>query len=156
MVLAISSSAFKPGASIPRLYTCDGKDVSPPLSWSGIPAGTRALAVTCDDPDAPAGNWVHWVIFNIPASAASLPEGVVPKEALQDGSRQGRNDFGRIGYGGPCPPQGRPHHYLFTLYALDREIALQAGCRKADLFAAMKGRILQTANVSGTYGRQAG
>ena len=153
MALAISSSAFQPGAPIPRPYTCDGRDVSPPLAWSGVPAGTRALALVCDDPDAPAGNWVHWVIFNIPASLPGLGEGVAAQAALADGTRQGRNDFGRIGYGGPSPPQGRQHRYIFTLYALDRELPLQGGCRKADLMAAMKGHVLQSAAVSGTYKR---
>jgi Raf kinase inhibitor-like YbhB/YbcL family protein len=153
MALEISSTVFPPGGAIPLVYTCDGKDRSPSLSWSGAPPAAQAMALICEDPDAPAGTWVHWVIFNIPASSRGLKEGVSAAAVLDDGSRQGKNDFGRIGYGGPCPPQGKPHRYVFTLYALDRELALQAGCRKADLLAAMKGRVLATASMFATYKR---
>src|SRR3989304_2756237 len=119
MSIQLTSSAFTDGSPIPARHTCDGPDVSPMLKWSGAPAGTKSFALICDDPDAPAGTWVHWVIYGIPPDTTDLPEGVPPDETLPDGSRQGKNDFGRIGYGGPCPPPGKPHRYYFKIYALD-------------------------------------
>jgi Raf kinase inhibitor-like YbhB/YbcL family protein len=153
MAFTLASDAFKPAGRIPTIYTCDGRDISPALSWSGPPPAAKSFAVICDDPDAPVGIWVHWVIFNIPASSHGLAQGVRTVSALEDGTRQGRNDFGRLGYGGPCPPQGKPHRYVFTLHALDRELALPAGALKADLVKAMEGRVLAKASLYGTYQR---
>ena len=147
MTFALTSSAFTEGGPIPREHTCDGKDVAPPLAWSGAPAGVRTFALIADDPDAPGGVWVHWVLFDLPGTAAALPENLAD-------AKQGRNDFKRIGYGGPCPPPGKPHRYVFKLYALDTALALKAGATKADVERAMQGHILGTAQLVGTYARQ--
>ena len=128
-------------------------DVSPPLNWSEAPAGTRSFALICEDPDAPAGTWVHWVIYHLPVTAIELPEMVTPTAELPDGARQGLNDFRRVGYGGPCPPPGRPHRYFFKLYALDNEPDLKPRATKADLLRAMQGHILGQAQLVGTYQR---
>ena len=153
MALELRSSAFSEGDRIPSKYTCDGKDTSPPLSWTGIPAGGKSLALTCDDPDAPRGLWVHWVAFDLPPSAAGLPEGVPATSEISGGGRQGKNDFGKIGYGGPCPPSGT-HRYVFTLYALDSTLGLPAGATRQDLLAAMRNRALGEATLTGTYSRR--
>lgn len=153
MPLKITSPAFPDGGSIPPLYTCDGRDVSPPLSWEGVPAGANSLALVCDDPDAPRGVWVHWVIFNLSPSAAGLPEGVPPRKEVDGGGLQGSNDFRRIGYGGPCPPSGT-HRYVFRLYALDAEVPLAAGATKSELVAAMKGHVRSEAALTGKYSRR--
>lgn len=146
MTLKIQSTAFSEGGSIPRPYTCDGKDVSPALAWSGAPEKTKSFALICDDPDAQSKTWVHWVLFNIPAQTRELPE------AASGGGVGGKNDFGKIGYGGPCPPSGT-HRYLFKLYALDAELTLSAGATKDDVERAMKGRILAQATLTGKYAR---
>lgn len=153
MAFSISSSAFKPGGSIPAEFTADGRDVSPALSWEDPPAGTQSFALICEDPDAPVGNWVHWVLWNIPGSARGLPRGVQTVRVLPDGSAQGKNDFGRFGYGGPSPPRGKPHRYFFRLYALAQKLTLAAGASRKELEAAMAGRILARAELIGTYGR---
>jgi Raf kinase inhibitor-like YbhB/YbcL family protein len=153
MALDLRSSAFSDGGRIPSKYTCDGKDTSPPLSWTGIPAGGKCLALTCDDPDAPRGLWVHWVVFDLPPSATGLPEGVPATPEISGGGRQGKNDFGKIGYGGPCPPSGT-HRYVFTLYALDSTLGLPAGATRQDLLAAMRNRALGEATLTGTYSRR--
>ncbi len=153
MTFSISTTAFPPGGSIPRAFTADGKDTSPALSWQGPPAGTQAFALVCDDPDAPVGTWVHWVIWNIPATAKGLGQGVQTVKTLADGSAQGKNDFGRIGYGGPSPPPGKPHRYFFRLYALKEKLSLAPGATRSDLDKAMQGRILEAAELFGTYGR---
>jgi hypothetical protein len=153
MPLEIVSPAFPEGGAIPRPYTCDGRNVSPPLSWKGVPAGVKSLALVCDDPDAPAGIWVHWVIFNLPAGATGLPESVPPRKDVAGGGFQGTNDFRKIGYGGPCPPSGT-HRYRFTLYALDAEVPIAAGATKADLVAAMKGLVRAEATLTGKYSRR--
>ena len=153
MSFTIRSSVFEPGGSIARVYTCDDRDISPSLSWENPPEGTLSFALICDDPDAPMGTWVHWVLYNIPASARGLPENVPPVQRLEDGSLQGKNDFGRIGYGGPCPPRGKPHRYFFKLYALDEELSLSAGLTKKALLKAIQGHILGQAEVFGKYGR---
>jgi Raf kinase inhibitor-like YbhB/YbcL family protein len=148
--------AFEDGASIPAQYTCDGADVSPPLTWSGVPAGTRSFALICDDPDAPGKTWVHWVAYCIPGELQSLPEGL-PKIPMlrQHGSiEQGTNDFRAIGYGGPCPPSGKPHRYYFKLYALKSPPELPAGSSKADLERAMAGKVVDQAQLMGTYQRK--
>jgi len=151
--MEIKSQAFAHGALIPPKYTCDGADVSPPLSWSGAPAATRSFALISDDPDAPAGTWVHWVAWNIPAGAQSLEEGVPKKETLPSGARQGSNDFGSTGYGGPCPPSGT-HRYFFKLYALDATLDLPAATTKKDLERAMQGHIRAQAELMGKYARR--
>ena len=119
MSLAVTTTTFSLGGAIPKGYTCDGADTSPDLSWSGAPAGVHSFALIADDPDAPVGTWTHWLIWNIPVQSTGLPKGVPKEETLGDGTRQGRNDFLRIGYGGPCPPPGKPHRYFFKVYALD-------------------------------------
>jgi len=151
--MEIKSPAFKEGELIPSKYTCDGPDISPPLEWSDAPAGTRSFALISDDPDAPVGTWVHWVIFNIPANVNKLDEDVPKKDVLSNGARQGRNDFGRFGYGGPCPPGGT-HRYYFKLYALDKELDLKAGSTKRDLLKAMEGHVLAEAYLMGKYKRK--
>ena len=153
MSIELSSTAFQPGATIPQQYTGDGADRSPPLRWSETPSGTTSLAVICDDPDAPRGTWVHWVLFNLPAPTRALEEGMPPTATLDNGATQGRNDFGNTGYGGPAPPPGRPHRYVFTLYALDVAVDLSPGVTKAQLLGAMKGHVLAEGQLVGTYGR---
>jgi hypothetical protein len=149
----MTSSAFSTGETIPKKFTCDGPDVSPKLAWNDPPAKTQSFALIMDDPDAPVGTWVHWVLYDLPADAKELSEGVAKKEQLPNGALQGRNDFGKIGYGGPCPPPGKPHRYLFKLYALDAKLNLKAGATKAEVERAMKGHILVQAEVIGRYGR---
>jgi len=156
MALKLSSSAFTSNGEIPRDYTCDGSDRSPPLSWSGAPPGTRSLALIVDDPDAPDPRhpkmtWVHWVLYNLPASSEGLPEAVAA-EALPPGTREGLNDWRRTGYGGPCPPVGR-HRYFHKLYALDAELPDLGAASKADLEKAMRGHVLAEAQLIGTYQR---
>jgi len=153
MAFSMHSGAFKPGGTIPKEFTADGRDVSPALSWENPPAGSQSFALVCDDPDAPVGTWVHWVLWNIPATAKGLPQGVQTVQVLPDGSAQGRNDFGRIGYGGPSPPRGKPHRYFFRLYALSAKLSLPAGSTRKQLDAAMAGRILASVELIGTYGR---
>jgi Raf kinase inhibitor-like YbhB/YbcL family protein len=153
MALELSSSAFEQNGTVPRKYTCDGKDVSPPLAWTGPPSGTQSFALITDDPDAPGGTWVHWVIYDLPASARSLADAVPSVPRLDDGAVQGTNDFKKLGYGGPCPPKGGAHRYFFKLYALDRKVTLQPGASKAQLVQAMKGHILAEAQLVGLYKR---
>jgi Raf kinase inhibitor-like YbhB/YbcL family protein len=153
MSLQISSSAFSAGETIPKKFTCDGPDASPALRWNEPPAKTQSFALIMDDPDAPVGTWVHWVLFDLPADTRELGEGVAKQEQLANGARQGRNDFGKIGYGGPCPPPGKPHRYFFKLYALDAKLNLKAGVTKADVERAMMGHVLAQAEVMGKYGR---
>lgn len=153
MSFSLKSSAFSEGGVIPKQYTCDGADVSPALSWTGAPAGTQSFAMIVDDPDAPVGNWTHWVIWDIPAQTTGLSEGVPKDETLADGSRQGKNDFKRIGYGGPCPPPGKPHRYFFKMYALGAKLQLDAGASKSELERAMSGHVLAETKLMGKYGR---
>jgi len=149
----MTSSAFSAGETIPKKFTCDGPDFSPQLKWNAPAAATQSFALLMDDPDAPVGTWVHWVLYDLPADTQELPEGVAKQEQLASGARQGRNDFGKIGYGGPCPPAGKPHRYFFKLYALDSRLGLKAGATKADVERAMKGHIVGQAELMGTYGR---
>ena len=150
--MEIKSSAFGSGEMIAAKYTCDGADFSPPLEWSGSPAGTKSLALICDDPDAPMGTWVHWVIFDIPPTATMLAEGITREKGTPGGGTQGVNDFRKIGYGGPCPPGGT-HRYFFKLYALDAMLGLKPGSTKGQLLKAMRGHILAEAQLMGTYKR---
>ncbi len=152
-VMKLTSSAFAEGKPIPIQYTCDGAAVSPPLVWSEIPAHTRSFALICDDPDAPGGTWVHWVIYGLPDTARELSERTATTEQLPDGARQGLNDFRRVGYGGPCPPPGTPHRYFFKLYALDADLPLKPRATKAALLRAMEGHVLGAAQLMGTYQR---
>jgi Raf kinase inhibitor-like YbhB/YbcL family protein len=155
MAFSLTSTAFKDGAPIPSKHTCDGADRSPPLSWSDAPPGTAAFALIADDPDAPAGTWVHWVAYNLPAATSELPENVAKVESLDlGGARQGRNDFHRPGYAGPCPPPGSPHRYYFKLYALDALLQVRPGATKKDVEAAMQSHTLGMAQLMGTYARQ--
>jgi Raf kinase inhibitor-like YbhB/YbcL family protein len=153
MKIELTSTAFGEGANIPKPYTGDGKDESPPLRWPDPPQGTKSFALICDDPDAPRGTWVHWVLFNLPADQRELEEAVPRQETLASGARQGKNDFGKIGYGGPAPPPGKPHRYFFKLYAVDAMLDLAAGATKAQLLEALKGHILAEGQLMGQYGR---
>ncbi len=153
MSLKLTTTAFSAGGTVPKKFTCDGPDVSPALAWTDPPAGTQSFALIMDDPDAPVGIWVHWVLYDLPASARDLPEGVPKQEELSTAARQGRNDFRKIGYGGPCPPPGPAHRYFFKLYALDGKTNLKPGATKADLEKAMKGHILAQAELMGRYQR---
>jgi len=152
MAMEITSTAFANEGMIPRRFTCDGEDISPPLSWKGLPGGTKSLALIADDPDAPRKTWVHWVVYNLPADSGGLPENVSPEKTLAGGGKQGTTDFGRIGYGGPCPPSGT-HRYFFKLYALDAEIGLAPGATKEELLQAMAGHVLAEAQLMGRYRR---
>jgi len=152
MAMVITSPSFEPGELIPSVYTCDGKDLSPPLQWADAPPETKSFALISDDPDAPVGTWVHWVVWNIPSGVNSFEEDRPKKESLPGGIRQGTTDFRRIGYGGPCPPSGT-HRYYFRLYALDILLDLPATTTKARLEEAMKGHVLAKAELMGKYRR---
>jgi hypothetical protein len=153
----LSSPAFAPSASIPRKYTCDGQNVSPPLEWKNAPEGTSTIAVIMDDPDAPAGVWVHWVIYDAPSAKGALAEGLPKKEVLPDGSKQGFSggviEFEGIGYGGPCPPKGKPHRYVFRAYALGSATGLAPRATKDQVLKAAEGKTLARAELVGLYGR---
>ena len=151
MSIQITSSIFEEGGMIPRANTCDGPDVSPDLSWEGVPAETKSLALICDDPDAPR-NWVHWVLFNIPPQENHLPSEIPSDAVLNNNARHGKNDFGKLGYGGPCPPGGT-HRYYFKLYALDTELDLDSGATRAQVEEAMQGHILAKGQLMGRYSR---
>jgi Raf kinase inhibitor-like YbhB/YbcL family protein len=153
MAFALRSPAFQAGAAIPRQHSCDGADQSPGLAWSGAPAGTRSLALIVEDPDAPSGTFVHWVLFNLPPEPAEIPAGVSHQTVLDNGARQGRNDFRRVGYGGPCPPRGPAHRYFFRLYALDAPLDLTPGATASEVRSAARGHTLGEAELMGTYGR---
>ena len=144
-------SAFAMGASIPTKYCC--RPVSPPISWSAVPTGTQSVAVLCDDPDSPGGDWVHWVLFNLPPDTKKLDEGVPSTPQLPNGAIQGTTDYGRSGYDGPCPPPGRPHRYFFKVFALDAKLTLDSSATKGDLLKAMKGHILAQGQLMGKFGR---
>jgi Raf kinase inhibitor-like YbhB/YbcL family protein len=150
MTLSLSSTAFAAGQPIPAPYSCKGGDVSPPLAWNNSPAGTKSFALIVDDPDAPMGTWVHWVLFNVPAATNSLPEAIPAGTQLADGSAQGRNSSGNSGYNGPCPPSGT-HRYFFKLYALDATLTLPSGADKGRLLEAMQGHILAQGELMGTF-----
>lgn len=153
MALSISSPAFGEGDKIPPEYTCEGQDISPQLDWDGIPEETKSLALIVDDPDAPGGTFTHWVIFNIPPDSNELSEALPLTPKLSDSSVQGGNDFGKIGYGGPCPPPGKPHGYRFSLYAIDKHLDLGAGSSKNQVLDAIKGHILAQGQLTGIYQR---
>ena len=152
--MELTSTAFTEGGAIPAKFTCDDKDESPPLKWSGVPAGAKSLALIADDPDAPVGTWVHWVLYDLPATTTELPEDVSKSQYVAGGARQGLNDFRRLGYGGPCPPPGKPHRYFFKLYALDAALDLKPGATKKDVERAMDKHVLAQAQLVGTYKRK--
>ena len=153
MAFALKSSAFKDGEMISSHYTCKGEDLSPPLEWDGAPKEAKSFAIICDDPDAPFVTWVHWVIYNIPGDISELPEGIPAEETLPNGAMQGKNDFRKIGYGGPCPPPGEPHRYFFKLYALDTVLEVKPGLKKKELLKAMEGHILGKTTIIGKFKR---
>lgn len=153
LTMKLKSTAFAAGAAIPMRFTCQGNDISPDLQWSGAPRQTRSFVLIVDDPDAPAGTWTHWLVWNIPPSSHALAANV-PKEAkLRNGSWQGMNDFKRIGYGGPCPPPGKPHHYYFRLFALDSNLDLAADTTRPELEAAMQKHVIAQAQLMAVYAR---
>lgn len=152
-MMKLSSATFGDGQRIPAKYTCEGEDVSPPLAWGEVPEGTRSLALIADDPDAPSGTFSHWVIFNIPPDSRGLTEAMPAKPQLPNSARQGVTDFGGIGYGGPCPPPGKPHRYYFSLYALDQPLDLEAGASRQQVIKAMQGHTLARAQLVGIYQR---
>jgi Raf kinase inhibitor-like YbhB/YbcL family protein len=151
--MKITSSAFANNGMIPSKYTCDGEDISPPLQWDGIPEGTKSIALICDDPDAPMGTFVHWVLYNLPAETTELAENMPTDKELSNGARQGMTDFRKTGYGGPCPPSGT-HRYFFKIYALDTKLDLAAGASKSQLLKAMEKHILAQGELVGKYKRQ--
>ena len=158
MSMTLISSAFEAGGEIPRRFTCQGQDLSPALAWGDAPAETKSFALIVDDHDAPDParprmTWVHWLLYNVPPSQRELPEGVEPSATLASGARQGTNDFGRIGYGGPCPPPGPAHRYFFRLYALDTTVDLAPKAKRQALDRAMNGHVLATAELVGRYQR---
>jgi Raf kinase inhibitor-like YbhB/YbcL family protein len=149
----MTSPAFAEGERIPVKHTADGADVSPELRWGGIPPNTQTFALLCEDPDAPRGTWTHWVLYNIPADKTILTEGIPKDKELPDGARQGKNDFGKIGYGGPSPPKGKRHRYFFKLYALDATLDRPAGATRDQVLAAITGHVLAEGHLLGQYGR---
>jgi len=149
--IRLTSSAFADGAPIPAKYTCDGENISPPLAWTNVPKAGKSLALIGDDPDAPLGTWVHWVVYNIPPTLTEFAERIPATETISNGAIQGTTSFKRVGYGGPCPPAGKPHHYFFKLYALDTELTLKPGATKDELLKAMAGHILAEGQLVGTY-----
>jgi len=151
--LTLVSPSFEPGGDIPKKFTCDSDDESPEIAWSGAPGGTETFALVVDDPDAPGRTFTHWVVFNIPGTLAGLEEGMSAFDIIKAGASQGKNDFGQVGYGGPCPPPGKPHHYHFHLYALDSVLDLPSGVSKGAVLAAMKGHVLDDAEIVGLYKR---
>ena len=152
LTMNLVSSAFTADGLIPTQYTCDGQDSSPPLSWDTPPEGTQSFVLICDDPDAPLRTFVHWVVYNLPPEIQEIPAGMSLEPTLQIGGMQGTNDFGKIGYGGPCPPRGA-HRYFFKLYALDTQLALQPGAKKRQVIQAMEGHVLASAELIGRYAR---
>lgn len=153
MQIEVKSGAFANEGMIPKLHTCEGKDLSPQLSWTTPPEGTKSLALIADDPDAPRGTWVHWVMYDIPPDVKELPEGVPGDKTLKNGAKHGITDFKRPGYGGPCPPSGT-HRYFFKLYALDTTLNLEPGATKDQLLKAMEGHIVAQGQLMGKYKRQ--
>jgi Raf kinase inhibitor-like YbhB/YbcL family protein len=153
--MPLTTTAFQPGQPIPRDHTADGRDVSPPLTWGDVPPGTKSLAMICEDPDAPRAVWAHWVAWNLPANLRELPEGVPQSGQLPDGTRQGVNDFRKVGYNGPSPPKGKPHRYYFLLSALDTTLDLKPDTDRERLMLAMQDHVLARGELMGTYGRPA-
>lgn len=154
MAIRLQSSDFDEGGVLPVTYTCDGDNTSPALSWEGVPAGTKSLVIIAEDPDAPHGNWAHWVVYDIPPDVRTFPGGVAPAKAMEDGTRQGTNDYKTIGYGGPCPTPGRPHRYVFHIYALRKRLNLPPGANRDQVENAMTGWILDEGQTMASYTRR--
>jgi len=154
MNLQITSTAFAEGQPIPAKYSCEGHDISPPLAWTNAPEKTKSFALIMDDPDAPVGTWVHWVLYDLPPDTTELPEDAAKTQFVAGNAKQGLNSWPRLGYGGPCPPPGKPHRYFFKLYALDVMLDLKPGAKKKDVEAAMKGHVLGEGQLMGTYQRR--
>jgi Raf kinase inhibitor-like YbhB/YbcL family protein len=152
-VFEVTSEAFRNGGILPDDFTCSGKGISPPLSWRGTPPGTRSLVIVCEDPDAPSGLFIHWIVYNLPAATIGLPAGIPRQPVLLDGSRHGMNSAGRLEYAPPCPPPGKSHRYIFRLYALDTVLALNAPVSRQVLNTAMTGHILAEGELMGKFGR---
>ncbi len=152
--MILSSPAFKEGERVPVKYTCDGQNISPPLAWGEVPEGAKSFTLIVDDPDAPTGTFTHWVLFNLHADSRELTENISPQGKLPNGALQGKNDFGKIGYGGPCPPPGPSHHYHFKIYALDQNPDLKSGTSKEQVLQAMEGHVLAQGELIGLYGRK--
>lgn len=152
----IRSPAFFIGSTIPFKYTCDGENISPPLLWEAPPQGTKSFALIVDDPDAPDGTFTHWVVYNLPADTRELPEGVTKEPTLPDGGIQGKNSFGELGFGGPCPPKNGAHRYFFKIFALDQPLDLPPGASKEQVIAAIEGHVLDKAELMGRYARETG
>jgi Raf kinase inhibitor-like YbhB/YbcL family protein len=154
MKIQLTTTAFTQGQPIPSRNTCQGEDVSPDLQWSGVPSDAKSLVLICDDPDAPAGTWVHWVMYDLTPSMTGVPEDLPKSPSLDNGAKQGVNDFKHIGYGGPCPPSGNPHRYFFKLYALDIRPPLKPGLTKSELLKIMEGHIIAQGELMGTFQRK--
>jgi Raf kinase inhibitor-like YbhB/YbcL family protein len=155
MDFKLTSTSFEAGQTIPTRYTCEGDDISPQLSWTGTPPGTRSLALICEDPDAPRGLFTHWVLYNMPSDQTQLPEALESDERTATGRIQGRNDFGNTGYGGPCPPHGdQPHRYFFRLYALSKLLPVTLGTTRQQILDQMQGAVLAQTEWMGTFGRR--
>lgn len=152
--MQVTSAAFKNNESIPEQYTCEGKNISPPLAWTGAPAGTRSFVLIVDDPDAPHGVWTHWVVFDLPADTTALAEDTPKSQSITGDAKQGTNDFKQVGYGGPCPPPGKPHRYFFKLYALDTTLDLKPGSSKNQVEAALAQHVLAQGQLIGIYQRK--
>lgn len=153
MAFRLTSPSFQANEAIARKYTCDGTDVSVPLDWTDPPQGTKSFTLMVEDPDAPSGTWVHWLIYDIPPNVRQLEEGIPAEAVLDDGSKQGVNDFRNIGYGGPCPPRGPAHHYVFKLYALNAMTHLKPAAGREDLLRALSGHVLEQTSLTGLYKR---
>lgn len=151
--MQLTSTAFAEGQPIPVRYTCEGRNISPPLQWAGVPAEAKSLALIADDPDAPVGTWVHWVLFDLPPGTRELPEDLPKSQHVAGGAAQGLNDFKHLGYGGPCPPPGKPHRYFFKLYALDASLGLKPGASKKEIERAMENHVLAEGQLMGTFKR---
>ena len=151
--MQLTSTAFAEGAVIPKRYTADGDNLSPPLAWSGAPGNTQSFALVCEDPDAPRGTWIHWVLYDLAADSSGLAEGASPKGSLPKGAKEGVNSWSKTGYGGPSPPPGKLHRYVFKLYALDAALTLQDKASRQQVEEATKGRLLASAQLTGKYGR---
>jgi Raf kinase inhibitor-like YbhB/YbcL family protein len=152
-VMQVTSKLISPGAEFPKRNTCQGEDVSPPLAWAGAPANTQSFALILDDPDAPVGTFTHWLVWNLPAATTELAENLPKTPQLPGGGAQGRNDFGKVGYGGPCPPPGKPHRYYFRLFALDATLAVKPGAGRRELERALEGHILARGELMGRFAR---
>jgi len=151
--IELKTTSFTPGGFIPKRFTCEAADVSPALSWTEPPAGTQSFAIIEDDPDAPSGTFVHWLVYDLPAAFRQVTEGQSRNDQMLGGGRQGTNDFSRTGYNGPCPPPGRPHRYFIRLYALDAKLNLRPAATRRELDAAMQGHILAQAELMGRFQR---